>query len=62
MKYKFHPAAEQEPNEAADFYEAELGGLGQEFGDEVNRVINLLLEHPELGAPVNHVWSGPIER
>jgi toxin ParE1/3/4 len=50
MKYEFHPEAEQELYEAATYYEAGLSGLGQEFGDEVNRVINVLLEHPELGA------------
>jgi plasmid stabilization system protein ParE len=50
MKCEFHPEAEQELYEAADFYEAGMAGLGYDFGDEVNRVINILLEHPELGA------------
>jgi toxin ParE1/3/4 len=50
MKYEFHPEAELELNEAADFYEAGVSGLGRDFGDEVNRVISVLLEHPELGA------------
>jgi toxin ParE1/3/4 len=53
MKYEFHPEAEQELYEAAAFYEAGLSGLGYEFADEVNRVINVLLEHPELGARVD---------
>jgi toxin ParE1/3/4 len=50
MKYEFHPEAEEELYAAADFYEAGLAGLGSDFGEEVNRVIALLLEHPELGA------------
>jgi toxin ParE1/3/4 len=50
MKYKFHPEAELELDEAATFYEAGMSGLGGVFSDEVERVINVLLEHPELGA------------
>jgi toxin ParE1/3/4 len=49
MKFKFHPEAELELAEAADFYEAGLSGLGGDFSDEVERVISLLLEQPELG-------------
>ena len=49
MKYEFHPEAEEELYEAAAFYEAGLSGLGFDFAEEVNRVIALLLEHPELG-------------
>jgi plasmid stabilization system protein ParE len=50
MKYEFHPEAELELYEAAAFYEAGLSGLGCDFADEVERVVNILLEHPELGA------------
>jgi toxin ParE1/3/4 len=50
MKYKFHPDAELELDQAAIFYEAGMSGLGADFSDEVERVINILLEHPELGA------------
>src|SRR5688572_2511496 len=50
MKYEFHPEAEEELYEAAAFYEAGLSGLGHDFGTEVNRVVSVLLEHPELGA------------
>lgn len=31
-------------------YESEAFGLGSRFGEEVERVIALVLEHPELGA------------
>ena len=50
MKYEFHPEAEQELYEAASRYEAEVSELGVRFADEVERVIQLLLEHPELGS------------
>lgn len=50
MKYEFHPEAEVELYEAAAYYEASVPGLGERFGDEVERVINLLLDHPEMGA------------
>ena len=50
MRYEFHPEAEQELYEAASRYESEVPELGLRFGDEVERVIHLLLEHPELGS------------
>lgn len=53
MKYEFHPEAELELYEAAQRYEAEVSGLGIRFGDEVERVVDLLLEHPEIGARVD---------
>jgi plasmid stabilization system protein ParE len=53
MKYEFHPEAEQELTEAALHYEAEVPELGHRFSDEVERVVHLLLEHPELGANVD---------
>jgi siroheme synthase len=40
MKYEFHP-------------EAEVSELGFRFADEVERVIRLVLEHPELGSPLD---------
>jgi len=50
MKYEFHPEAEQELYEAASRYESEVSELGLRFADEVERVIRLLLAHPELGS------------
>lgn len=50
MNYELHPEAEQELYEAALRYEADVPRLGDRFGDEFERVIRLLLEHPELGA------------
>jgi toxin ParE1/3/4 len=52
MKYEFHPEAEFEVIEAAAHYEREVPGLGIRFGDEVERVIDLLIKNPKLGAPI----------
>jgi plasmid stabilization system protein ParE len=53
MRYEFHPDAEQELFAAAERYEREVPGLGYRFGDEINRIIQLLLIHPELGVVVD---------
>ncbi|MCC5869255.1 MAG: type II toxin-antitoxin system RelE/ParE family toxin [Gammaproteobacteria bacterium] len=53
MKHEFHPEAEQELLEEAERYESEVPGLGLRFGDEVHRVIELLLENPEAGSPLD---------
>ena len=50
MKYEFHPEAEQELLEAASRYESEVSKLGFRFADEVERVIRLLIDHPESGS------------
>jgi toxin ParE1/3/4 len=50
MNYELHPEAELELYEAALRFESEVSGLGARFADEFERVIQLLLEHPQLGA------------
>lgn len=52
MKFEFHPEAEQELYDAALRYESEVAGLGRRFGDEIERIVQLLLENPELGSRV----------
>ena len=47
--YRFLPPAEEEMTKASRFYEAASAGLGEEFLDDVQRVIGVLREHPELG-------------
>ena len=49
MKAEFFPAAEQELAEAADDYEKEFRGLGDDFMSEVERVLAVLIELPSLG-------------
>lgn len=53
MNYEFHPEAEQEFYEAAIRYQSDVPALGRRFRDEVERVIQLLLQHPEMGASVD---------
>jgi len=58
MKYLFSPAAEQELNSVANYYESQLPGLGNEFLTEVQRTIRLIGQNPELGV----VYTGSIRR
>lgn len=51
--YRFLLPAEEEMTEASLFYDAAASGLGAGFLDEVQRVINLLREHPELGQHID---------
>lgn len=53
MRYELHPEAELELYEAASRYEALVPELGLRFADEVERVIQLLVDHPELGSKVD---------
>ncbi len=52
-RFRFHPAAEVDLNEAADWYEARREGLGLEFSQEVRKKIATLLEAPERWRLVN---------
>ena len=51
MTPEFHPPADLELTEAAQFYEAQAPGLGAGFLDEVERLLHLLTTYPELGRP-----------
>lgn len=53
MRHEFHPEAEDEFIEAAARYERKVPGLGKRFRDEVDRIIDLLLDNPQLGSPFN---------
>ncbi len=46
MKIIFLEPALQEMNEAAEFYEKQVRGLGQHFLDEIEHVQNKLMEFP----------------
>ena len=48
MKASFHMLAKREMNEAADYYEAAVNGLGKDFLDEVGyamEFIKTILRH-----------------
>lgn len=53
MKLEFHPQAELELIEEAVYYELQVPGLGERFEAEVRRATDLLLEHPEIGHPID---------
>jgi plasmid stabilization system protein ParE len=55
MKLEFHPEAEWELIEAAEYYERQVPGLGERLEAEVRRATDLLLDHPEIGAPADPV-------
>ena len=48
-RFRFHPAAEIDLNEAADWYEARRAGLGLELSQEVRKKIATLLRNPNDG-------------
>ena len=52
MKVTLHPAAEQDIEDAANFYEREgTPMLAARFVAQFKRLAALLLEHPEIGSP-----------
>jgi len=57
----FHPLAERELNDAAQYYEMESQGLGSAFLAEVQRCCASIVEHPEAAtqsaAPCDVGWS-----
>ena len=50
--YRFLHPAEEEMAEASLFYEGASSGLGNDFLDDVQRIIERLREHPYLGQTV----------
>jgi len=54
----FHPLAEQELVEAANFYEARAAGLGNDFIGEVEHMLAQIAADPEAG----NILAGPIRR
>ena len=52
MRVRLHPAAEQDIEDAATFYEREgTPMLAARFVAEFKRLVVLLVEHPEIGSP-----------
>lgn len=49
----FHPLAERELTEAAQYYEYESPGLGALFLEAAERCERAILEHPESGVAVH---------
>lgn len=47
MKRRYHREASEELTEAAEWYEARRGGLGEDFVTEVEDALLLIQDHPE---------------
>jgi plasmid stabilization system protein ParE len=51
--YEFLPEAEEEMNEAAQFYEGRKKGLGLEFLNEVERTVASIVALPQSGPAIS---------
>jgi toxin ParE1/3/4 len=61
--YRFLLPAEEEMSEASVFYETTSPGLGSDFLDDVQRVVDTLREHPELGRALGQgLRQAPLHR
>ncbi len=52
MKAEFHPAAGEEIVETTAYYDSEVPGLGNGFILEVQRIVGLLQDQPQIGQRV----------
>ena len=49
MTFQYHPEAAKELTSSIEYYEDKSEGLGEEFLDDVEAAISLLLSHPKTG-------------
>ena len=49
MTFQYHPEAAKELTSSIEYYEDKSEGLGEEFLEEVEAAISLILSHPETG-------------
>jgi plasmid stabilization system protein ParE len=54
VKVKFHPAAAEELIETSTFYDNEVPGLGERFVADVERVVRLVGERPNMGQKIDN--------
>ena len=52
IPHEFHSEAEEELLESALFYDSRVKGLGESFTSEVQRTVEMIREHPDLGSPL----------
>lgn len=52
--YRFLPPAEEEMTEASGFYQLASAGLGADFLNDVQNVVDTLRVHAAIGTPVGH--------
>jgi len=51
---KFHSEARKEFFEAAEYYEEEVVGLGDDFIDEVEKVLDVIEQQPSSGTEITN--------
>ena len=56
MRIEYSEAAELELNQAIDFYNNQVKGLGYEFAAEVQKSQRLIETHPNAWTPLSPVW------
>ena len=54
MKIKFHSEAGKEFFEAAEYYEEQVVGLGDDFIDEVEKVLDVIKQQPASGTKITN--------
>jgi toxin ParE1/3/4 len=52
IPYEFQSEAEEELLESALFYDSRVKGLGESFTSEVQRAVEMVRAHPDLGSPL----------
>jgi len=62
MRIEFHPKASEELETSSRFYEAKVIGLGNEFLDEVERMIKVLNDTPMLGIELENPFRRAVLR
>jgi plasmid stabilization system protein ParE len=61
-RYRYLPAAREDLNEAAAFYQVSVPGLGDAFLDDVERAIEDVCENPRIGAPITRAFRRAVLR
>ncbi|TVQ12957.1 MAG: type II toxin-antitoxin system RelE/ParE family toxin [Balneolaceae bacterium] len=54
MTVKFHSEARKEFFEAAEFYEEQVVGLGDDFIDELEKVLEVIEQQPSSGTKITN--------
>ncbi|MCC5940333.1 MAG: hypothetical protein JJU37_02240 [Balneolaceae bacterium] len=54
MTVKFHSEARKEFFEAAEYYEEQVVGLGDDFIDEVGKVLEVIEQQPSSGTKITN--------
>jgi plasmid stabilization system protein ParE len=60
MRVEFHPTASEEFEAASAYYNNEVPGLGAGFISEVERISELIQEHPTIGQPIDEVFRSAV--